>query len=45
MAGIADREGLVAGFGCLVVLQDLGADPDLFIELMANFSNGGTKGE
>ena len=45
MAGIADREGVVAGFGRLVVLRVLGAGPDLFLELMANFSSGGTEGE
>ena len=33
MAGVTDREGLVAGFG------------RLFVELMANVSSGGTKGE
>ena len=44
MAGIADREGVVAGFGRLVVLRVLGAGPDLFLELMANFSSGGTEG-
>ena len=45
MAGIADREGVVAGFGRLVILRVLGAGPDLCLELMANFSSGGTEGE